>query len=179
MTRSISLHLTFLAALLVASIQQAARAQTVEGGRIVVTGSEDIIATYLGNTASFDNDLYLESPPNSIGRIFANHGDPIGAIKNLGSFPIGTELIFRLHVNNTGEDFFSGPAVGNPDNHTHARVTYDFGPDTTLVEFEDLLNGPFDYNDLSFSFSNTNLPEPTAAMALLFIATRLITRRRR
>lgn len=136
----------------------------IEGAKIIVTSDQDIIATYRGNTAAYNNDLYLFSPDNNLGLIFQNHVDSIGATFNLGSFPIGTELIFQLHVNDTGYDFFSGPAERNPDDHAHARVTYDWQPDETLVEFEDLYNGPFNYNDLSFSFTGT--PEPASALLL-------------
>jgi hypothetical protein len=84
-------------------------------------------------------------------------------------------LIFRLHVNNTGFDFFTGDASRNPDGSAHARVEENWQPNETLVSFEDLLNGPFDYNDLSFSFTNTvttdpnQIPEP-GSLALLGLA---------
>jgi hypothetical protein len=89
----------------------------------------------------------------------ADHWTKVGvrlsATVNLGSFTIGQELIFRLHVNNTGNDFYTGDAIRNPDNHFHARVQGNWLPNETLVSFEDLFNGPFDYNDLRFSFNNT------------------------
>ena len=49
-------------------------------------------------------------------------------------------------------------------------------PNKTLVSFEDLFNGPFDYNDLSFSFTNTNtgtmlVPEPTSTLSILVLGT--------
>jgi hypothetical protein len=46
-------------------------------------------------------------------------------------------------------------------------VQANWEPNTTLVSFEDLFNGPFDFNDLSFSFTNTvsSVPEP-ATLAL-------------
>ncbi len=45
-------------------------------------------------------------------------------------------------------------------------------PALTLVSFEDLFDGPFDYNDLSFSFTNTesttsDVPEPATYMLML------------
>ncbi|MBX3616406.1 FxDxF family PEP-CTERM protein [Nitrosomonas sp.] len=134
-----------------------------EGFKVIATGGE-IIATYEGNSAAFSNDLYLDST-----FIFNNHSTPVGTSVSLGTFSAGTELIFRMHVNNTGYDFFTGEASRNPDGHEHARVQSDWLPNTTLVSFEDLYNGPFDYNDLSFSFSNTvaAVPEPeTYAMFL-------------
>ena len=145
-------------------------------GLVVLAGNTgDIVATYQGNTASFSNDLYLYTDDGIAGNdvlIFNNHASPIGSTFNLGSFATGSELLFRLHVNNTGNDYFTGAATRNLDNNFHARVQENWMPGTTLVSFEDLLGGPFDYNDLSFSFTNTvttapaDVPEP--AMPLLF-----------
>jgi hypothetical protein len=145
-----------------------------EGNSVLVGGSGDIIATYEGNSASYSNDLYLFTDDGIAGNdvfIFNNHASAVGATFNLGSFaPLGTELIFRLHVNDTGMDYFTGGASRNPDGHFHARVQGDWLPDTTLVSFEDLFNGPFDFNDLSFSFTNTTtpteIPEPTSMLLI-------------
>lgn len=137
-----------------------------EGFVVMVTGTGDVIATYEGNSATYSNDLYLTLGDKFI---FNNHATPVGTQVNLGSFTVGTELLFRLHVNNTGYDFFTGPADRNPDNHYHARVQANYEPGTTLVSFEDLFNGPFNFNDLSFTFTNTSanpVPEP-ATMLLL------------
>lgn len=94
-----------------------------------------VVATYEGNSAAYSNDLYLSlnaaGQPGDDGDlandlfIFNNHSSPVGSTMDLGSFAVGTELMFRLHVNNTGNDFFSGAASRNPDNHTHARVQPD------------------------------------------------------
>ena len=153
-----------------------------EGLSVLVGSASPIIATYQGNSAAFSNDLYLmldgAGNPGDDGNlandlfIFNNHASPVGSTVNLGSFAIGTELIFRLHVNNTGNDFFTGPASRNPDNTAHARVEQNWQPSETLVSFEDLLNGPFVYNDLSFSFTNTvttppgRVPEPATLLLL-------------
>src|SRR2546426_488679 len=136
-----------------------------EGFSVIVGSSADIVATYQGNSAAFSNDLYLERDssgnPGFDGNqandlfIFNNHASAVGSTLDLGSFAPGTELIFRLHVNNTGNNFYTGPASRNPDDHTHARVQDSWMPSETLVSFEDLFNGPFEYNDLSFSFRNT------------------------
>ena len=139
-----------------------------EGFLVIVSGTSDVVATYQGNSAAYSNDLYLE---NTNTFVFNNHTSAVGSTVNLGSFAIGTELLFRLHVNNTGYDYFTGPASRNPDNHFHARVQDNWEPSTTLVSFEDLFNGPFDYNDLSFSFTNTtstpNVPEPETYALML------------
>ena len=96
----------------------------------------------------------------------------MGTTADLGSFAVGTELVFQLFVHDTGNSFFTGPASRNPDSHEHARVQADWEPDTALVSFEDLFNGPFEFNDLSFSFTNTTsgstpVPEPDPLLLML------------
>ncbi|MCU7246100.1 MAG: PEP-CTERM sorting domain-containing protein [Microcystis aeruginosa WS75] len=159
-----------------------------EGIKVLVSNTSPIIATYEGNSAWFSNSLYLMRDglgnPGDDGDfsndlfIFNNHSSTVGSTVSLGSFSIGTELIFRLFVQNTGDNFFNGPASRNPDNKTHARVQENWMPNKTLVSFEDLFNGPFDYNDLSFSFTNTFtntgtmlVPEPTSTLSLLALGT--------
>lgn len=156
-------------------------ASSGEGLKVLVSSTDPIIATYQGNSAAFSNDLYLmldgDGNPGDDGDlsndlfIFNNHANTPGDTEDLGSFSVGEELIFRMHVNDTGHDFFTGPADRNPDNNAHARVQQNWQPGETLVSFEDLLNGPFDFNDLSYSFTNTQtttpgVPEP-ASLALL------------
>ncbi|SDA10875.1 PEP-CTERM protein-sorting domain-containing protein [Nitrosospira sp. Nsp18] len=155
-----------------------------EGFGIFTTSTDSVIATYQGNSASYSNDLYLmldgSRHPGNDGNtandlfIFNNHASPVGSNMNIGSFTAGTELFFRIHVNNTGNDFFTGAAAGNADGQFHARVEENWQPNTTLVSFEDLYDPSGNssvFNDLSFSFSNTSntsvVPEPeTYAMFL-------------
>jgi hypothetical protein len=140
-------------------------------------------ATYQGNSAAFSNDLYLEL--NALGLpgmdgiaandlfIFNNQTSPVGSMLSLGTFSAGVELVFRLHVNNTGEDFYSGLASRNPDGLAHARVQDGWALNTTLVSFEDLLNTPEGangFNDLSFSFTNTrNVSVPDGGTSALLL----------
>lgn len=161
-----------------------------EGFVIVASSSDPIIATYLGNSAAFSDDLLLAlgptGQPGLDGNlandlfIFNNQTSLVGSTFSLGSFAPGTELIFRLFVHNTNEQYYSGPAGRNPDNMAHARVQSNWQPGTTLVSFEDLLNDPEGargFNDLSFSFTNTvaatAAPEPATfvllAGGLLFV----------
>lgn len=146
-----------------------------EGLSVLANNSGDVIATYQGNSASYSNDLYLvtnDGVANNDIFLFNNHGSPIGATFNLGKFTTGTELVFRLHVNNTGSDYYTGAGSRNSDANPHARVQENWAPDTTLVSFEDLYFGPFDFNDLSFSFTNTGtsvpaaVPEPASLLLL-------------
>ncbi|WP_295750232.1 PEP-CTERM sorting domain-containing protein [Undibacterium sp.] len=151
-----------------------------EGLPVIASGGE-VVATYEGNSAGYSNDLLL-----NLVFIFNNHATPIGSMMSLGSFAAGTELVFNLFVHNTGDNWYTGAASRNADNLFHARVQQNWKPGTTLVSFEDLRGTPEGangYNDLSFSFTNTQsevpeVPEPAsislllAGLALLGLATR-------
>ncbi|RYZ91793.1 MAG: PEP-CTERM sorting domain-containing protein [Moraxellaceae bacterium] len=138
-----------------------------EGLSVIASGGE-VIAKYEGNSASFSNDLYL-----NLNFIFNNQATPVGSTVNLGTFTAGTELVFRLYVNNTGESWFTGAASRNNDGLFHARVQENWKPGTTLVSFEDLSGDPEGvngFNDLSFSFTNTQttpVPESSALVLML------------
>lgn len=149
-----------------------ARAVPVSDPRLgikVFAGTGNVIATFRGHGAAFSNDLYLDlgplGPTGGDLFVFNNHTASIGDTVDLGSFTPGTELIFRLHVNNTGYDFFTGPASRNPDGIAHALVDLTLFPGETYVGFEDLFGGgDRDFNDIMYSFSNTTtapIPEPS------------------
>ena len=133
------------------------------GAPVVATGG-DVTASYLGTSASYTSQLFLQREGADDLFLFNNHAAANPDVF-LGTFAAGTELRFRLHVIDTNTDFFSGAASRNPGGQAHAAVQSNFGsPGTTLVSFGDLANGPFDYNDLSFSFTGTlagGVPEPT------------------
>ncbi|RYD34548.1 MAG: PEP-CTERM sorting domain-containing protein [Verrucomicrobiaceae bacterium] len=143
-------------------------------GLPVFANGGNVTATYEGNSAGYDNFLYLERSadlkPGLDGDqsndlfVFFNHGNNEGDTLELGNFPSGTELVFRLYVSNTGDNFYSGEASRNADGFAHARVDNSWKPNTTLVSFEDLYNlpeGVNGFNDLSFSFTNTrSTPTP-------------------
>jgi len=147
-------------------------------GLKVLAGTGDVIATFRGHTADFSDDLYLDlgafGPSIEDVFVFNNQAATLGDTENLGSFTPGTELLFRLHVNNTGNDFFTGPASRNSDGIAHALVDLVLFPGETFVGFEDLLGGgDRDFDDIMYSFSNTStstapIPEP-ATIALLGI----------
>lgn len=147
-----------------------------EGLPIFASTADTVVTIYQGNSAIYSNDLYLmldssgrpgnDGNPSNDLFVFNNHGSSVGETKNLGPFASGTELMFRLHVNDTGRDFFTGPASSNEDGQFHARVQQNWLPNATLVSFEDLYDTSGNssvYNDLSFSLSNTvtaPVPEP-------------------
>jgi hypothetical protein len=146
------------------------------GAKVIVANTGSVTATYLGHTARISNDLYLESPTNSLGLIFNNHATPVGTTFNLGTFTAGTELLFRLHAHESGagnlteRDYFTGPATRNPDGIAHAFVDDQYALNSTYVGFEDVYGGgDLDYDDLKFSFTNTRaetLPVPATLFLL-------------
>jgi hypothetical protein len=149
-----------------------AQATPVLGAQIYASGG-DVIATFLGHSAGYTNDLYLYlfNPSNVLapatGVIFTNHSTPVGTQVNLGSFAAGTELVFGIFVRNTGDTFYMGPGSRNADGIAHATVDFALSP--AVVGFEDLYGGgDFDYNDLLFSFSNVRatVPEPSSLLLL-------------
>lgn len=186
-----SVFAMFAVALLLCAAQSSFGA--VIGAFVVVQGDGEVFATYRGNSANFSNDLYLASPNGfySTNIIFNNHASPIGSVVDLGFFTAGTELMFRLHVNDTGNNWFTGPGSRNGDGLPHARITDQWSPNESLVEFEDLAGlpeGNAGFNDLSFSFTNTRgtvtlpVPEPGtyamfAAGALMLLAVQRSRRR--
>ena len=126
-------------------------ATPILGGTIAVKHDGNVTATFQGSNAGYISALYLGST-----RIFSST-EVTGTTFDLGSFSAGTELQFRLEVQNTGHSFYTGGGANNSDGLAHAIVDESFGENETLVSFEDLLGGgDQDYNDLIFSFSNTN-----------------------
>lgn len=110
---------------------------------------------------------------------------------NFGIKP-GDELIFGIHVLNTGQTYFMGAAGRNLDRVVHARVESQ-RPGAVLVGYEDLFGGgDRDYNDLRFLFTGGvgdeywgtrelwSIPEPNALALLgLGLLGVVLVRRRR
>lgn len=165
--RGLLLSLMGVALVLLPAVSMAA---PILGALVVVNTTGDVEAKFLGHTAGYTNLLYLDNGPNPLDVIFNNQTTPVGTVVNLGSFTAGTELKFRIHVTNTGDDFFTGPGSRNPDGIPHAVVDETFGSNESYVGFEDLFGGgDMDYDDLNFSFTNTRaVPTPIPATCLLF-----------
>jgi hypothetical protein len=162
----------------------------VLGAEIYVAADGDVVATFVGQTASLDNELYLYTPsgPYSSSYIFHNHISTPGDSVNLGFFTAGTHLIFELRVfagSSPYATFYSGSGALNPDSIPHAVVDTAYAPGVTLVGFEDLLQGgDGDYDDTVFTFTNvearTGVPDggSTALLALLSLVALSALRRR-
>lgn len=150
------------------------QAAIIYGGYITVANTGNVTATYLGHTAGYTNELYLYLPVNSNGVIFNNHTTPVGTTFDLGTFTAGTELEFAIYVLNTGETFYSGPGIRNPDGLAHVKTDDAIVAPEIWVGFEDLLGGgDMDFDDVQFKFSNVasaselpSVPEPTTVALL-------------
>lgn len=138
---------------------------------IFVATPGEVILTFLSKSAAYSNDLFLVGSSNSI---LNNQTAVKGQQFSLGSFQAGTELAFKIFVNDTGHTFFNGVAANNADNVIHTAYIASFGKPLT-VGFEDLYDGgDRDFNDLVFSLSNVVIsaippavPEPETYFMLL------------
>lgn len=134
--------------------------EPILGGSLLVATTGDVTAKFLGSDAGYFNTLYLvgfDTP------LFDKDSRPNNEITLPGTFNAAAELVFRLDVRDTGESFFSGDMLRNPDSlaHVEAITTFDqvTGAFVTTLGFEDLLGGgDEDYND--FMFQLTNVVDP-------------------
>ena len=131
---------------------------------LIATGG-NVVVTFVWNGAGYTSELYLDGPfGDGFGAIFNNATTAVGATRNLGPFAAGTELVFRLLVQQTGDLFYTGPGIRNLDGIVHAMIQEATGQ--VIVGFEDLFGGgDFDYDDLVFAFTNVspaNEPGPGA-----------------
>ena len=134
----------------------------------------DVIVTIGPSDAGYTSELYLVSP-GAVQYIGSNRD--LGNMVNLGSFATGVELIFKIHVRNTGNDFYTGPGTRNADDIPHANVESP-SPTLTQIQFEDIFNGgDRDYNDMTINFSGI-VPAP-ASLGFFGVAALGMGRRRR
>lgn len=121
------------------------------GGQIFSTGG-DVWVQVIGAApdTAFTSDLYLYSPRSQyIGTNWQG-----GTVMNLGSFPVGQELIFGIYVRDTGNTFQMGPGGRNPDGSPHAIVDF-VSSGVANVRFEDLAaweDSDWNYADNFFQF---------------------------
>ena len=186
----------------------------VLGSKVIVASTGDVTATFVTGSGAFSDFLYLDNPGsawanNGLGVsgnwIFENHESVGGQTVDLGTFTAGTELLFQVVADTTGNDYiqgnysgvdngavynwYSGPGSRNADTFAHNFVdSADFTP--PLVGFEDLPGtpgypGPGDanYEDIQYNFSNVvavSAPDVASTIALLGMSmTALAAARRR
>jgi len=126
--------------------------ETLIGGNLLAEDEgEDVIVTCVAKGGGYTHELYLDNT-----NTFICDSADVGTQVNLGTFPAGTELIFRLDVLNSGYSYYTGAAERNPDSEIHVRIdstesgAYRFG-------FEDLYGGgDRDYDDCVFEVSGSD-----------------------
>lgn len=127
------------------------------------------------NTAGYTNLLGLMVNGVDTG-IYGlnNQTSAIGDMLDFGTVNAGDTLVFTLHVQTTGDVWYSNPTM-NADglNHVYSSAFSGSGlvPAGTYVSFEDLRNGgDLNYHDENFVFTNvstvSNVPVPAAAWLL-------------
>lgn len=120
----------------------------IPAARIYSVGSDaNVWAMFCDGTAGYTSDVWLDDPSYQF--IGTGHVTPTGTIVDLGVFVAGPELIFAIHVRNTGHTYYSGPGSRNPDGIVHAAVR-DLGGGFWHIGFEDLYGGgDKDYDDIN------------------------------
>ena len=152
-------------------------------GQTLIASGGDVSVTFLGPTgASYDEHLFVLTPTIASGpaaggaHFFDNHSTPNGTVVDLGTFAAGTEIVFGLYVDTTGETYYDGPASRNADGFVHAYMVNNYlgQADTTYVGFEDLngLSGAdWNYVDQVYSFTGTvgssSVPDAASTLTLL------------
>ncbi len=152
-----------IAALLTAASLQANAAIQILGGKLFVADNGPVTVTFLGSDAGYTDVVFFELGNGQSQQLFNGHASPVGQTISLGNIAAGTELTFRMHVNNTGDNFFTGPASANSDNVIHASADLD-NQKRAVLGFEDLRGGgDRDYNDIQLRVTNVAaapVPEP-------------------
>jgi len=126
--------------------------ETLIGGNLLAEDeSQDVIVTCVSKGGGYTHELYLDNT-----NTFICDSADVGTQVNLGTFPAGTELVFRLDVLNSGYSYYTGAASRNPDSEIHVRIdSTEAG--THLFGFEDLYGGgDRDYDDCVFSVSGSD-----------------------
>jgi len=131
---------------------------TNAGARLVVTRAATITVTYLGTDAGYSSDLWLYAPEEV--RLARGHQSDVGHQVTLGPYARGTELIFGIFVNDTGDTWQSGEASRNSDGQVHGAITYN-DDCSWAIGFEDLEGGgDRDYNDILLRVEGPLIEKP-------------------
>ncbi len=118
-------------------------------GLVVTDDSVPIIAIYDGSDAGYTSELWLTSPRTKY--IATGHESSPGTSVDLGTYDVGTELVFAIKVTDNGQWFYSGPGERNSDGQLHGAVTYK-GDCGWTVGFEDSWGGgDQDFNDITMT----------------------------
>lgn len=133
---------------------------------LLVQGTGELRVYFAGQAAAYTSLVYEDTGGNNRFLFQSNPQPGYGTWASLGLIPDGTQLVFRIDVQDNEDTFYTGPASANPDNIVHALVTSFAGdafiPAGQLVGFEDNYGGgDLDFNDLSFVVA-APVPEPSS-----------------
>lgn len=164
----VTLTLMVLANPVYASEKKQNSFKTPTASNLYVASAGEVVVTFLSKSAAYSSDLFLDGSSTAI---FNNQTAVSGQQFSLGSFKAGTELVFRLFVNNTGYSFYNGDKENNPDNKLHTAFKKS-GHHSMIVGFEDTFKGgDKDYNDVIFLVNNVTIrpavPEPQVSALML------------
>lgn len=144
------------------------------------TGS-DVWVRFFGASAGFTSQLFYFCGSTGCDQFLFQNNDvgisqPGDEVHVNQAFAVGEEVIFRLFVQSTGDNWFTGDIARNSDGAMHfaTQVFNDVTANATysvLGGFEDFPGGgDQDFNDLMFEFGGvqavTATPEP-ASLALM------------
>jgi hypothetical protein len=115
------------------------------GSFVVTDPKKEVQVSDILKDAGYSNELYAVIEDQEI-FLFESGSDEI---VNLGLFPVGTVINFKLAVLTTGYDYYTGVPENNPDGVDHCTIHGNNGIWT--FGFEDMYNGgDKDYNDCVF-----------------------------
>jgi hypothetical protein len=118
------------------------------GERIYASGNGAAHVEILsrGQFVEYTHQIYLVSPQ----QIYIGSSTEVGKVVQLGQYPAGTELVFAIYVNNTGDTWYTGPGYRNDDGYAHANVSA-INSEQVVVNFEDLWElGDYSFTDVVF-----------------------------
>jgi hypothetical protein len=157
------------------------------GAPIILQQTGEVQATFArGDTAVFC-DFYLDSPTNSLDLLWSSNTGNTSPPISLGTFPAGTELVFKLQHWFPGrvyDPWYTGPGSRNSDGWPHAIAT--FRPATgqwgvAFGSYPDDFGGDSSFENAFISIRT--IPEPASILLcvsagiLLFVGRRGTVRR--
>ena len=122
---------------------------------LFVADTEPVYVRCLRGNATGESRLYFENTGELLCDV-----DDIGLYGSIGSFPPGTELIFRIDtidIYGVPYSFYTGPSSRNPDGVGHVRINSG-GIGYYTVYFEDQYDlGDGDLDDVAFQLTGPRL----------------------
>ena len=152
--------LTLLTASSVAA-QSNPRCSEGAGGQFYA-GEGNVVVQIMQPVSFFTSNIVLFSSDPDQNRVVGKSTSYKAPPTDLGSFPLGTELVFGIVVDQTSQVYEMGPSSRNPDGLFHAKVRC-LGDGEAEIAFED--KDDFDYNDVVIHIQTLPAPAQDARNA--------------